>query len=214
MARQIITVIAVFGVVAWISWLILVSMRQYIVARAQNVAQDELLARVDSTFPVKQLTQPEAKRRLSLIFATMKTILTMLLIFAALPFAFAQNEDAATLKQLNSDWIGSYVTRDTMTLGRIFADDMVLVSPNGSIFHKKEMLRMLKSPDQEYLSAKVDAVSVRLLGSVGLVSAQATAVAKVNGKVTTIRTSYLDVYEKRRGRWYAVASQVALLSMK
>jgi ketosteroid isomerase-like protein len=144
----------------------------------------------------------------------MKTLLTILLIFAALPSVFAQNKDAAILKQLNDDWIGSYVTRDTMMLGRIFADDMVLVSPNGSVFHKKEMLRMLISPDQKYLSAKVDKVSVRLLGSVGLVSAQATAVAKANGKVTTIRTSYLDVYEKRQGRWYAVASQVALLSMK
>lgn len=184
------------------------------VARAKNVAQDKLLAGVGSTFPIKQLTQAGAKRRPCLIFETMKTILTILIIFAALPFAFAQHKDTATLKNLNNDWIGSYVTRDTMTLGRIFADDMVLVSPDGSILHKKEMLSMVTSPDQEYLSAKVDTVSVRLLGSVGLVSAQATAVAKANGKVTTIRTSYLDVYEKRRGRWYAVASQVALLSMK
>lgn len=48
MVRQIVTVIAVFGVVAWVSWLIFISVRQYMVARVQNAAQDKLLARVSS----------------------------------------------------------------------------------------------------------------------------------------------------------------------
>jgi ketosteroid isomerase-like protein len=141
----------------------------------------------------------------------MKTIFTILLIFTALPFAFGQNSDVATLKQMNKDWIGSFVTRDTAMMDRIYAEDMVLVSPSGRVFHKKDLLHNLLSPEMEFVSAKVDTVSVRLLGSVGLVSAQATAIGKGNGKTTTVRTCYLDVYEKRKGRWYAVASQVALL---
>jgi hypothetical protein len=88
---------------------------------------------------------------------------------------------------------------------------MVLVSPSGRVFHKKDLLRNLLSPEMEFVSSKVDTVSVRLLGSVGLVSAKATAVGKVDGKASTVRTCYLDVYEKRKGRWYAVASQVAVL---
>ncbi|MES2277309.1 MAG: nuclear transport factor 2 family protein [Bacteroidota bacterium] len=144
----------------------------------------------------------------------MKTILTILITFTALPFSFAQNKDIAILKQLNKDWIHSFVTRDTAMMNRIYAEDMALVSPGGRVFHKKKLLLNLLSPGQEYLSSKVDTVTVRLLGSVGLVSAEATAVAKANGKVSTVRTCYLDVYEKRKGRWYAVASQVTLLSEK
>lgn len=60
----------------------------------------------------------------------------------------------------------------------------------------------------------MDTVTVRLLGSVGLVSAETTVVGKANGQISTIRTCYLDVYEKRKRCWYAVASQVALLSEK
>lgn len=141
----------------------------------------------------------------------MKTMLTIFLIFTALPFAFGQNKDIDALKQLNKDWIGSFVTRDTAMMARIYADDMVLVSPSGRVFHKKDLLRNLLSPEMEFVSSKVDTVSVRLFGSVGMVSAQATAVGKVDGKASTVRTCYLDVYEKRNGRWYAVASQVAVL---
>ncbi|WP_299585460.1 hypothetical protein [Mucilaginibacter sp.] len=45
-------------------------------------------------------------------------------------------------------------------------------------------------------------------------SAETTVVGKANGQISTIRTCYLDVYEKRKRCWYAVASQVALLSEK
>ncbi|HVV55041.1 MAG TPA: nuclear transport factor 2 family protein [Mucilaginibacter sp.] len=142
----------------------------------------------------------------------MKSSLTILLTIGIITASFAQNKDTQILKKLNHDWISSYVTKDTATMSRIFADDLVLVSPNGKTFHKKDILTNVISPAQEYTSAKVDTVSVRLIGNVGLVSAKASVVAKTNGKPSTIRTSYLDVYEKRKGRWYAVASQVALLS--
>jgi hypothetical protein len=48
LGRQIVTVIAVFGVGAWVAWLIFVSVRQYMVARVQNAAQEKLLARISS----------------------------------------------------------------------------------------------------------------------------------------------------------------------
>jgi ketosteroid isomerase-like protein len=99
-------------------------------------------------------------------------------------------------------------------MGKIYADDMILINPAGKAFNKNDLLRNLVSRGQEYLSAKVDTVSVRLAGNIGLVNAQATVVARAEGKTNTITTCYLDVYEKRNGRWYAIASQVALLSAK
>lgn len=60
----------------------------------------------------------------------MKSRLTILLTISMITTSFAQNKDAEILKKLNRDWISSYVTRDTATMSRIFADDLVLVSPN------------------------------------------------------------------------------------
>jgi len=84
----------------------------------------------------------------------MKTIFAMLLIFSVTPFVFGQNKDIDALKQLNKDWIGSFVTRDTAMMARIYADDMILVSPSGRVFHKKDLLRNLLSPEMEFVSSK------------------------------------------------------------
>ncbi|MBS1528243.1 MAG: nuclear transport factor 2 family protein [Bacteroidetes bacterium] len=144
----------------------------------------------------------------------MKQIFTLLIFACLASCAFGQNTDEEELKQLNYDWISAYVTRDTAVMSRIFAEDLALVSPNGTTFRKRDILKNLLSPKQEYLSIKVDTVSVKLRGNIGLVSAKATAVVKANGQTHTIQTSYLDVYEKRDGRWVAIASQVALVSVK
>src|ERR1700743_1447011 len=123
----------------------------------------------------------------------------------------AQNNDAEALKKLNADWIGAYVTKDTATMSRIFADDLVLTNPSGKAMGKKEILNNLVAPGTEYLSTKVDTVSVRLFGNIGIINAKITGTVKSNGNTSTFRTCYMDVYEKRKGRWYAVAAHVPLL---
>jgi uncharacterized protein (TIGR02246 family) len=125
---------------------------------------------------------------------------------------FAQNKDAEILKKLNADWIASYVTRDTTTMSRIFADDLVLTNPTGKAFHKQDILKAVMSRGQEYLTSKVDTVSVRLLNdNVGIINAEITVTIKANGETGTLRTNYMDVYERRYGRWYAIAAHVTLL---
>lgn len=144
----------------------------------------------------------------------MKKILFLAILLVCAKHGLCQNADIEKLKQLNADFTKSFVTRDTATMDNIFADNMELVAPDGSIHHKKELQQMLISPDVEYLSAKVDTVSVRLFGNIGLVNARCTGVAKTAQGQNTMQTCYLDVYEKRKGQWRCVASQVALLSVK
>lgn len=144
----------------------------------------------------------------------MKTLLVWLIAILSLQNCFAQNKDVATLKQLNAVWIASYVTRDTAKMGGVFAEDLVLTNPSGKTFHKQDILKGVVSPGQECLSSKVDTVRVRLFGNIGIINAEITVVVKVSGKTDTIRTNYMDVYEKRHGRWYAVAAHVTLLGAK
>ena len=84
------------------------------------------------------------------------------------------------MKKLNADWIASYVTKDSTTMSRIFADDLVLTNPNGRAMSKKEILNGLMSPSQQLLSTKVDTVAVRLFGNIGIINAKITGVVKVN----------------------------------
>jgi hypothetical protein len=88
----------------------------------------------------------------------------------------------------------------------------VLTNPGGRAISKKEILNGLLAPSQQYLSTKVDTVDVRLFGNIGIVNAKITVVAKTASWKTTVRTCYMDVYEKRKGRWYVVAAHVSLLN--
>jgi ketosteroid isomerase-like protein len=115
------------------------------------------------------------------------------------------------LKKLNADWIASYVTKDSTTMSRIFADDLVLTNPGGTAMSKKDILNGLMSPGQQFLSTKVDTLDVSQFGNIGIINAKITGIVKANGQTITVRTCYLDVYEKRKGRWYAVAAHVTLL---
>ncbi len=123
--------------------------------------------------------------------------------------AFGQDEKI--IEKLNADWIASYPTKDTATLSRIFADDLVLVSPNGTHMSKRQIIANVASPGQQVRSSRVDKVEVRLLGNVGLVMAQASFVTVDNGKEVTGKTNYLDVYEKRNGKWVAIAAHVTYI---
>ncbi|HTI57854.1 nuclear transport factor 2 family protein [Mucilaginibacter sp.] len=144
----------------------------------------------------------------------MKRLLMLFIGVLLFQNCLAQSKDAATLKQLNADWIASYVTRDTVKMGSVFGEDLVLTNPSGKTFHKQDILKGVVSPGQQCLSSKVDTVSVRLFGNIGIINAEITVAIKANGKTDTVRTNYMDVYEKRHGRWYAVAAHVTLLGAK
>lgn len=141
----------------------------------------------------------------------MKRFLPVLIpVFCCLN-CFAQNKDAETLKKLNADWIASYVTRDTAKMSSIFGNDLVLINPSGKKYHKRDILKGVVNPKQQFLSTHVDSVEVRLFGNVGIINAKTSATVKSEGKTSMSKVCYMDVYEKRKGRWYAVAAHVTLL---
>ena len=142
----------------------------------------------------------------------MKPFLSVFLAVFCCVNCFAQNKDAETLKKLNADWIASYVTRDTAKMSAIFGNDLVLINPGGKKYHKKDILKGVMNPGQKFLSSHVDSVDVRLFGTIGIINAKTSATVKAEGKATTSKVCYMDVYEKRKGRWYAVAAHVTLLN--
>ncbi|HET6252456.1 MAG TPA: nuclear transport factor 2 family protein [Puia sp.] len=123
---------------------------------------------------------------------------------------YCQSGDADNLKALNAQFIHGSMTRDTANLSRIFADDFILINPSGERRTKQDVLNgFITSPP--LLSCEVDTVEIRLYGSTGLVLARAVFTMDDHGKKTTGKTDYLDVYEKRKGRWVAVAAHVTYL---
>ena len=123
----------------------------------------------------------------------------------------AQSNDVGAIMALNAAWIHAYKTKDTAIVARIWADDMILINPAGKKMTKREMLHAFATgPD--FQSADVDTAEVRLVGNVGLITAHISFTFTLDGKVTTGHTGYLDVYEKRNGRWVCIAAHVTSLN--
>ncbi len=128
--------------------------------------------------------------------------------------ANAQDADQNALRNHNADWIQAYPEKDTSVIARIAADDMIMISATGTRMGKKELIRNVAKPVNPITSATIDNVDIRVRGNIGIVTAEVEFTMMVNGKETIVKNNYMDVYEKRDGRWMAIAAHVTRLSSK
>ncbi len=128
--------------------------------------------------------------------------------------ANAQDADYNALRNHNADWIQAYPEKDTAVIHRIAADDIVMITPTGTRLSKKELIRNVGKPATPITSATIDNVDISVKGNIGIVVAQVEFTMVVNGKETTIKNNYMDIYEKRDGRWIAIAAHVTRLDGK
>lgn len=140
-------------------------------------------------------------------------LLAACLLFCAAS-AKAQDADHNALRNHNADWIQAYPEKDTSVIHRIAADDMVMVTTTGARITKKDLIRNVAKPANPITSATIDNVDITVKGNIGIVVAEVQFTALVNGKETTFKNNYMDVYEKRDGRWVAIAAHVTRLGDK
>jgi len=143
----------------------------------------------------------------------MKTIFVSFMLTLMLQNAFSQKNDIANLTKINQDWADLSMKKDTAAFAKIFADDFILISPNGTKMTKRDVVKGILY--QDIKSINIDSIDVRLLTSdVGLLTCYTTFILTVDGKEMTGKNCYQDVYIKRKGRWFAIAAHVTLLTIK
>ncbi len=143
----------------------------------------------------------------------MKRIFISLLLALTLQNAFSQNNDIEKLTKLNQDWLNLSLKKDTAAFAKIFAEDFVLISPNGAKRTKWDVVKNILY--QDIKSINIDSIDVRLLtNDIGLITCYTTFVLIIDGKDVTGKNCYQDVYIKRKGRWFAIAAHVTLFNMK
>jgi hypothetical protein len=76
---------------------------------------------------------------------------------------------------------------------------------------KSTMLKAVLDDRYSVRSMDLSNLDVRILGTIGIVQGVSTEVTRVNGRDTSGRWSFTDVFEWRNGRWVAVASHTSEL---
>ena len=88
---------------------------------------------------------------------------------------------------------------DTSSLERMYADDYMLVRPNGDILTKELILADLRQHSMRFTSFDVDDVLIRTKGSVGILTAVVRSTAVRDG--VEIRTHARQVAILIEGKW-------------
>jgi ketosteroid isomerase-like protein len=89
---------------------------------------------------------------------------------------------------------GALLSRDLKALSSIYADDYMLVRPDGSSLSKHEVLHDLRHGGLMFKSVELDDVKVRVYGPTALLTATAWTVTSRAGKDTRSHARLLAVY--------------------
>lgn len=147
----------------------------------------------------------------------MKRMLFVCVLAAAAIPAFAQVKTDApktggasveqSLQQMERDWAKAGQTKDAATMDRIMADDWAGIDYEGKTWTKAMELADLKSANSSLTSIELGDMKVRVFGNTAVVTGSDTEKSASQGKDTSGKYVWTDVFANRNGKWQAVASQ-------
>jgi ketosteroid isomerase-like protein len=110
-----------------------------------------------------------------------------------------------TLMKIERDALAALLKKDIAAFGRIFDDDAVVITPDGSTQTKAQLLADLKSGDLVIESSEISDMKVRAYGDTAVVTYLTTDKGKYKSQDISGRYRWTDVFVRRGGTWQIVA---------
>ena len=106
---------------------------------------------------------------------------------------------------------GALKNNDLAKLSEIYADDYMLVRPDGSKLSKQQILDDLKEHSMIFRSISLTNEQVRVHGPVGILTGDSEAIAMRDGKESATKVRLVAVYVRENDRLALVHFQSNLL---
>jgi hypothetical protein len=143
------------------------------------------------------------KKLASVLFAC----LCVGLVLGSSPEAPSKDPTVAdTLKQLERDMGNAMVAVDIDKLNQILADDWKIIGTSGQIYTKESVLRDLESGKDKLESFELGPMDVQVFGNVAACHGSVSEKRSRDGKDTSGEFVWMDLLEKRGGKWVIVSS--------
>ena len=91
--------------------------------------------------------------------------------------------NADDIKKFIADFAVAMSNNDVVRLDKLWAPDFTLVTHDGEIFTKAQLLELLKSGTEKFESVSFENINVRTYGDTAVVSAHGTQKATVEGRI-------------------------------
>jgi hypothetical protein len=111
-----------------------------------------------------------------------------------------------TLKQLELDLGDATVAVDIDKLNQILADDWESIGTAGKVYTKESVLRDVKSGKDKLESFELGPMDVQVFGNVAAAHGRVTEKRSWDGKDNSGAFVWMDLVEKRGGKWAIVRS--------
>ena len=127
----------------------------------------------------------------------------------------AQSQDPTvveSIKRFEQEIGDAMVVGNIEKLNQTYADDWATIGSSGKIFTKESLLDDFKSGKHRLLSFENGPMSVRVFGDIALVQANVKEKRIQDGRDISGQFVFMDLLEKRAGRWVIVRTLGATAS--
>ena len=121
-----------------------------------------------------------------------------------------RGDDEKTLAKLDADYQRAVEQNDTKTMARILADDFILVSGDGTVYTKDDLLKDAASGNTKYEHQVDSDRTVRVWGDTAVVTAKLWAKGLEDGKQVDYYLWFSDTYIRKPAGWSYVFGQASL----
>ena len=136
------------------------------------------------------------------------TLLTLVMAVSLVSAAFGAGADAE-LKAVEQQWIDAYMKSDPAFIKNLEADDYSIIESDGTVTTKSQDVKAVTDKTFVLKSATLSDVKVRMMGdSYAVVTSMLKMSGSDDGKAFSGDYRGTDVFEKKDGKWMAVASQL------
>ncbi len=145
-------------------------------------------------------------------YVTATLLLAEILISEPRPAHASADEDLQTVAALDTRYQEAVKNNDAETMGRILADDFVLVLGNGKTHSRADLLDSARSKEITYERQEEDAgtQTVRVWGDTAVVTARLWLKGVNEGVAFERRLWFSDTYVRMPGGWRYVFGQASL----
>jgi ketosteroid isomerase-like protein len=124
------------------------------------------------------------------------------------------NEAEEELLKLEEAFAEAIVRNDLEGIGRLVADDWIIIDPNGEIVDRARFFNVIKSGALTHHMMESEDFRVRVYGDSAVVTGVTSTKGKFMGQEFSTQERATDVFVKRDGRWQCVLTHLTRLPNK